>query len=295
MGHKSLLKHFHQPDWPYEIADPKQEISLGSKTLQFIETRMLHWPDSMFTYVKEDKLLFSSDAFGQHLASSERFDDEVNQAVLLDECTKYYANILLLFSKLIRKLLQRLADMELEIKMIAPDHGIIWRKEPEKILAAYQGWCNGETNGKVLVIYDTMWKSTEKMAKEIAAGVQKEGVSVNVLNLRSNHRSDIMTEVLAASAVILGSATLNNGMMPRMAALLTYMRGLKPLHKIGAAFGSFGWSGEAVKLLNEEMNNMKFNLIDEGLKIKYVPETEELQECTALGTRIAQAVKIQHP
>ncbi|CAK8715991.1 Flavorubredoxin [Candidatus Electrothrix aarhusensis] len=290
MGHKALIKHFHKADWPYHVVTPGEEMSLGEKTLSFVETRMLHWPDSMFTYLKEDQILFSSDAFGEHLASSERFDDEVNQDVLMYEATKYYANILTLYSPLVKKLIKQVQDMHLPIKMIAPDHGIIWRKNPEKILEAYSRWCVNEGNGKALVIYDSMWHSTEMMAKSIAAGLLDKGINYKLVNLQVNHRSNVMCDVLEASAIILGCPTLNNGMLPRMAGFLMYMRGLRPTNKIGAAFGSFGWSGEAVKLMNTAMKEMNFTLVHKGLKVQYVPEHGHLEECVELGHNVGQAL-----
>ena len=291
MGEKALLQHFHQKDWSYQIAVPGEDVSLGAKTLSFLETRMLHWPDSMFTYLVEDKILFSSDAFGEHLGTSERFDDEVDQAILLEEMTKYYANILTLYSPLVKKLIAKVKEMNLEIKMIAPDHGVIWRTNPGMALEAYDKWSQGKTDGNALVIYDTMWHSTEEMAKRVGAGLQDEGVSYQLLNLRYNHRSDVMREVLNASAIILGCPTLNNGLLPRMAGFLMYMRGLRPQNKIGAAFGSFGWSGESVKLLNESMTDMKFDIVDDGLRVKYVPEDADFDQCIALGRKVGQAIK----
>lgn len=288
MGKKALIDHFHQEDWPYEIAQPGKDISLGAKTLSFMETRMLHWPDSMFTYVKEDKILFSSDAFGQHLASSERFDDEVDQAILMEELTKYYANILTLYSPKVKKLLETVKESGLEIDMIVPDHGVIWRSTPSIALQAYDKWSNNLGDGNALVIYDTMWHSTEKMAREVAEGLKEEGISYKLLNLRFNHRSDVMRDVLNASAIILGCSTLNNGLLPRMADFLMYMRGLRPTNKIGAAFGSFGWSGEAVKLLNQAMEEMKFEVIDPGFRVKYVPASEDLQKCAELGRSVGK-------
>lgn len=291
MGEKALLQHFHHEDWPYQIAKPGEDVSLGAKTLAFLETRMLHWPDSMFTYLVEDKILFSSDAFGEHLGTSERFDDEVDQAILLEELTKYYANILTLYSPLVKKLIVKIKEMALDIKMIAPDHGVIWRSNPGLALEAYDKWSQGTGDGNVLIVYDTMWHSTEKMAKRVGAGLQDEGISFQLLNLRYNHRSDVMREVLNASGVILGCSTLNNGLLPRMAGFLMYMRGLRPQNKIGAAFGSFGWSGEAVKLLNEAMTAMKFDIVDDGLKVKYVPEETDFAQCVELGRKVGQAVK----
>ena len=290
MGLKAIEEHFHPKDWPLVAVDNGQTISLGSKTVQFLETRMLHWPDSMFSYLQEDKLLISSDAFGQHLATSERFDDEVNFSELMEQTAKYYANILTLYSPLIRKLLAKVQELGLEIDMIAPDHGIIWRSHIKDVLHAYADWSQNKGQRKALVIYDTMWESTHKMAKAITAGINETGVSVKLINLAHSHRSDVMTDVLNAKAVILGSATLNNGLLPRMAGFLMYMRGLKPTNKIGAAFGSFGWSGEAVKLMNAAMEDMKFDIIEPGLRVKYVPGHTDLQECVEMGKRIGNAV-----
>jgi len=290
MGKKAMVDHFHQTDWPFEVVKSGSEISLGKRTVQFIETRMLHWPDSMFSFLKEDGILFSSDAFGQHLASSERFDDEVEMSVIMEESAKYYANILYLFAPLIRKLLASVAEMNLDIKMIAPDHGVIWRTHQDKILAAYDKWSKNEADKKALVIYDSMWHSTEEMAQAISNGLIDEGVSTNMVNLQVHHRSDVMTQVLGAKAVVLGSSTLNNGLLPRMAGFLMYMRGLKPTNKIGASFGSFGWSGEAVGLMNQALEEMKIDIVEDGMKIKYVPDEEKLQECREMGRRIGKAV-----
>ena len=290
MGLKAIKEHFHPKDWPLVAVDNGQIISLGSKTVQFLETRMLHWPDSMFSYLPEDKLLISSDAFGQHLATSERFDDEVNFSELMEQTAKYYANILTLYSPLIRKLLAKVQELGLEFDMIAPDHGVIWRSHINDVIQAYADWSQNKGQRKALVIYDTMWESTHKMAKAITSGIETTGVSVKLINLAHNHRSDVMTDVLNAKAVILGSATLNNGLLPRMAGFLMYMRGLKPTNKIGAAFGSFGWSGEAVKLMNAAMEDMKFDIIEPGLRVKYVPGHTDLQECVEMGKRIGKAV-----
>jgi len=291
MGHKALLQHFHRPDWPYHVVAPGEEVSLGKRTLSFLETRMLHWPDSMFTYLKEDQILFTSDAFGEHLATSERFDDQVGQDLLMHEATKYYANILTLYSPLVKKLLAKVAEMQLPIKMLAPDHGVVWRSNPGKIIEAYSRWCVHQGNGKALVIYDTMWDSTKMMAKAIAEGLHEEGIEYKLLDLQVNHRSDVMTDVLEASAVVLGSSTLNNGMLPRMADFLMYMRGLRPTNKIGACFGSYGWSGAAVKMMNETLKEMNIILCHEGLKVQYVPEHGQLGSCVELGRTVGKNLK----
>jgi flavorubredoxin len=290
MGKKALIDHFHKEDWPFEVVKTGAEVSIGKRTIQFIETRMLHWPDSMFSFMKEDGILFSSDAFGQHYATNERFDDEVDLSEVMRESAKYYANILYLFGPLIKKLLAAVAGMNLDIKMIAPDHGVIWRTHQNKILEAYDKWSRNEAEKKVLVIYDSMWHSTEKMAHAIGAGLKETGVSTNMVNLKVHHRSDVMTQVLGAKTIILGSSTLNNGLLPRMAGFLMYMRGLKPTNKFGASFGSFGWSGEAVGLMNTALVDMKIDVIEDGLRLKYVPDDEKLEQCIEMGRRIGNHV-----
>jgi flavorubredoxin len=290
MGKKALLDHFNREDWPYEVVAPGQKISLGRRSVQFIETRMLHWPDSMFSYIPEEQLLISSDAFGQHWATSERFDDEVDISELMSHAGKYYSNILWLFSPLVKKLLASVKEMGIKIDMIAPDHGLIWRSHGGKILGAYEDWSHHRVKRKALVIYDTMWHSTERMAKAVAHGIDQEGVRVQLMDLKVNHRSNVIAEALDAKALVFGSPTLNNGILPRMGALLTYMKGLKPGNKIGAAFGSYGWSGEAVKQLNTAMEEMKFEVSEPGVRVKYVPKDQDLGECVELGKRIGRAV-----
>ncbi|MBI5521969.1 MAG: flavodoxin domain-containing protein [Desulfarculus sp.] len=290
MGQKIMQSHFHQQDWPVQVVKTGDSISLGSRSVHFLETRMVHWPDSMFSYIPQEKLLISNDGFGLHWATSQRFADQLDQAELMSHAAKYYANILLLYSPLIQKLLATVAEMKLEVDTIAPDHGPIWR-EPGKIINAYDCWSRQQAWAKVVVAYDTMWHSTEKMAHAVADALIDEGLCVKLMNLAFNHRSDILTEVLDAKALVFGSSTLNNGMLPRMADLLTYLRGLKPTGKIAAAFGSYGWSGEAVKHINEYLADMKLQVIDDGLRHQFVPDHPALHKCRELGFKVAQAVK----
>jgi flavorubredoxin len=292
MGKKAIIAHFHREDWPLEVVKSGDSVSLGKRSIQFLETKMLHWPDSMFSYVPEEKLLFSSDAFGHHWATSERFDDEVDTDQLMKHAAKYYANILMIFSPLVQKLLAQVKEMNLEIEMIAPDHGVIWRKSPELIIEAYDRWSRYEAKEKAVIIYDSMWHSTEKMAKAIMNSLQREGIKhVKLLHVRKSHHSDIITEVLDARAIILGSPTLNNNIMPAMAGLLTYLKGLRPKEKIAAAFGSFGWSGESVKHLNSYLEEMGLETVHDGVKIKNVPTHDSLKNCAELGVAVAQAMK----
>jgi flavorubredoxin len=288
MGYKNLTLHF-QKKLNYHAVETGGELSLGKRTLTFLETRMLHWPDNMFTYLKEDKILFSSDAFGQHYAGYEKFDDQVGDSIM-PHAKKYFANILLLYTKQILKLVEQVTELGLEFNMICPDHGIIWRKDPGKIIGAYAEWSKQEPEKKAVVVYDTMWHSTETMADEIAAGIANEGVAVRPIHIRSSHRSDIMTEVLDAAAVVVGSPTINNQLFPTVADFLTYMKGLKPQNKIGAAFGSYGWSGESVKLIKKELEEMKFDIIDPGIRIQYVPDQDGKDACFELGRKIGKAI-----
>jgi flavorubredoxin len=286
MGHKNLSMHFPQK-WNYQPLADGSELSLGKKTLTFMETRMLHWPDSMFTYLKEDNILFSSDAFGQHFAGLERFDDQIGHAIM-PHAKKYFANILLLYAPLILKLVDKVNAMGLKLDMICPDHGIMWRKDPSRIIKAYVEWSQQEPARKAVVIYDTMWHSTGKMAEAIVDALGEGGISARVMRLRNCHRSDIITEVLDAGAIIVGSPTINNGLFPTVSDFLTYMKGLKPKNKIAAAFGSYGWSGEAVKLITGELEAMKFDVIDPGVRIQYVPDSNSLEACYALGGKVAE-------
>jgi flavorubredoxin len=288
MGYKNLRKHFPQK-WNYHPVENGGELSLGKRTLTFLETRMLHWPDSMFSYLKEDRILFSSDGFGQHYAGLERFDDEIGDDIM-PHARKYFANILLPYASLVLKLVEKVTETGLALDMICPDHGVMWRKDPSKIINAYVKWSKQEPKRKALVVYDTMWHSTEQMAEAMVEALGRQGVDAQPMHLRSWHRSDIMTEILDAGAVIVGSPTINNGLFPTVSDFLTYMKGLKPQNKIGAAFGSYGWSGEAVKLINKELEDMKFTLTDPGLKIQYVPDSQGLEACHDLGKKIAQAL-----
>jgi flavorubredoxin len=293
MGAKNLARHFPQK-WNYKAVGSGDQLKIGRRTLHFLETRMIHWPDSMFTYMPEDGILFSSDGFGQHYAGPERFDDEVGERIMA-HARKYFANILLLYTTHIEKLIRQVADMKLELRMICPDHGIIWRRDPSKIVQAYLAWCAQEPQQKAVVVYDTMWHSTERMAEAITAGIAAEGVVAVPRNLRAYHRSEVMTDIFDARAVVVGSPTLNNGLFPTVADFLCYMRGLKPRNKIGAAFGSYGWSGEAVKLIENELREMKIEPVEPGLRVQFVPEPSVVDACREFGRKIGRAVRAGTP
>lgn len=290
MGQKNLSSHFGQNINFRAVADG-EELSLGKRTLKFLETRMIHWPDSMVSYLIEDKILFSSDAFGQHYAGPERFDDQIGEAIM-PHAKKYFANILWPYAPVIKAFLNKLKGLNLPIEMICPDHGIYWRQDPQKIVETYAQWCELQPRpNKAVVVYDTMWHSTEAMAEAIAAGLAAEGMEAKPMHLRSCHRSDVVTEAFDAKAIIVGSPTLNNGLFPTVADFLTYLKGLKPKNKVAAAFGSFGWSGEAAKLVETELKTMGLDLAEEPLKLLYVPDEAALETCYEFGRRIAMTMK----
>jgi anaerobic nitric oxide reductase flavorubredoxin len=287
-GENGLAKTFHQ-SWPTIAVKEGSTVDLGKRKLAFIPTPMLHWPDSMCTYLVEDKLLFSMDAFGQHIATSQRFDDEVDMGIVMQEASKYYANILMPFGDLIVKAVNKLGGVKIDV--VAPSHGIIWRSHIKDIVESYARWGKGETAARALVIYDTMWGSTQKMALAIVKGIMDEGVDVKLFNLTASDKSDVIREVLDAKALIIGSPTLNNGMFPSVAEFLCYLKGLKPKNKIGAVFGSHGWGGGAVKAVQQELEQTGVELIDSKLAFKFVPDEGEIQKCVDFGREIAAKIK----
>ena len=290
MGKKNLSLHFGDGFYYIPVADG-DKLSIGKRELMFIETRMLHWPDSMFTYIPEEKILFSSDAFGEHYATSRRFDHEVDEDELFKQAKKYYANILLPYSNLVLKLFEKVKKLNLEFNMICPDHGVIWTKHIGKIIDLYVKWAEQKPTKKALVVYDTMWHSTEKMAETIGEALNKEDIEVKIMSLKSWHRSDIITELMDAGGLLVGSPTLNNSIFPTISDFLTYMKGLRPKNKLGAAFGSYGWSGEAPKKVEEILREANFEIIAPALKIQYVPNSNGLKQCEDLGKQMAEKLK----
>lgn len=276
-------------NWDLEVVKTGDQLDLGGKTLMFLEATMLHWPDSMETFLKEDRILFSNDGFGQHIATSKRYDFEVGD--VLPEAAEYYANILMPFHMPLLRYLGLLTRLEIEPLQIAPSHGIIWKQDLPKILEAYRSWAGGEVKEKVLVIYDTMWGSTEIMANEIVEAVRAAGVEVKLLNLRKSSRSNIMKEMLDAAAFAVGSPTLNNGLFPTVGDFLVYLKGLRPQKKKAVAFGSYGWGGGAVKIIEQELKSAGIEVIGPGLQVKYRPYEKELMRCKNLGEQLVAIAK----
>ncbi|MCX5838872.1 MAG: flavodoxin domain-containing protein [Deltaproteobacteria bacterium] len=268
-----------------------ETLSLGNRSLTFMETRMLHWPDSMFAYLNEEQLLFSQDAFGMHYASLERFADACDPAILAYEAATYYANIILPYSPLVLKLIEKVTAAGLSFRIIAPDHGPIWRKETGGIIGSYAKWAAQKPEAKAVVVYATMWHSTEKMARAVSEGLAAGGLGVKLLSMDGVHRSDVVYELLGAGAIAVGSSTLNNHLLPNMADILTYLKGLKPRNLIGAAFGSYGWSGEAVQEIEEILAEMKVEKAGEGIRVKNVPDAGVLARCYDFGIKMAEKVR----
>ena len=288
MGQKGLTRYFKK-EWPFQIVKTGDTLDLGKRKLAFVEVPMVHWPDSMVTYSPSDKILFSNDAFGQHLATSKRFDDEVGWDIICPEAVTYFANIVMHLSGPVLKALD--AAKGLELDMIAPCHGVIWRKNIETIVKAYHSWATFETKQKALIIYDTMWGSTEKMGKAILEGLVEEGIETKMMNITQTGRTEIMKEVIDAKALMVGSPTINNGMFPTVADLLCYMKGLRPQGKIGIAFGSYGWAGGGTKAIIEELQATGVEVIEPEVKYQFLPDKEELQHCKELGKKIASKIK----
>lgn len=284
-GEKAINAHF-QHNWDIKLMDTDDTLSIGSRTLSFINTPLVHWPDSMITYSPDDKILFSNDAFGQHLATAERYDDQVGWSSLKRDAAKYYANIVLPYGKQIMKLAETLS--KLEIEQICPSHGVIWRSFIPKIVEAYGKWANHVTDNKALLIYDTMWGSTEKMVRMLERGLTEGGVPATVRHLKMNHITDLMTDVLESKLIAFGSPTLNNTFMPTMGGFISYMKGLKPQNRTGFAFGSYGWGGQAVGEIEKILTELKWEIPTAGSKIEYVPTDADLSAVKETGKILAE-------
>ncbi|MCB5251109.1 MAG: FprA family A-type flavoprotein [Candidatus Cloacimonadales bacterium] len=275
-GEKGLRHHFKK-DWNFRVVKSNETISLGKRSLTFVHTPMVHWPDNMVSYCPEEKILFSNDAFGQHIASSERFDDEYPVNIILEEARKYYGNIVLPYGEQVQKALAIASGLDFDT--ICNSHGIIWRKHVREILAEYVKWSSNEAKEKAVIIYDTMWDSTKKMAMAVREAFEELDIPVHMMFLQSNHISDIMTELIEAKYICVGSPTLNNGILPSVAAFLTYMKGLAPKNRVGLAFGSYGWGGQSVGIVENILKECGFEILP-SIKLQYVPSGEDLNKIT---------------
>lgn len=283
------LEHYYHAAFDWQVVKAGDHIDLGGLTLEFLPTPMLHWPDSMFTYVPERKLLFSMDAFGQHLATNRRFDTEVEHDVLIQETKTYYANIIMHLGSVVQRTLKAAAEMDIET--ICPSHGIIWTEHRHEAMALYRDWATFKPQPKVLVVYDTMWRSTEIMAETLVEALTREGLTVKKFRLGINDLTMLVTEVLDAAALLVGAPTLNNNLMPNVAAFLTYLKGLRPRHKVGMAFGSYGWSGGAVPQTAALLKEAGLDVLEEEIACVYRPDADTLKRLREAAQHVAQLVK----
>ncbi len=292
MGEKALVRHYGDLGCPVTAVKDGERLSLGKRTVQFFETRMIHWPDSMFSYLVEDRILISQDAFGMHLATTERFDDELPWEVLEKMSADYYANIITLYSPQVAKLLDKVTAAGLSFSMVLPDHGPIWRNMVQfgRMLENYRKWSARKLSRKAVVLYDTMWKATERMAAAVVDGLREGGVRTEVIALSSSSRSDVASAMLDAAALVAGTPTLNNDLFPSLSDALTYVRGLKFATPLGAVFGSYGWSGEGTVKAKEYLASMGITVLGE-VKAQYAPDREALEACRRLGMTVAAKVK----
>ena len=287
-GEKGLKRHYKK-DWKLKVIKTGETLNIGKRTLHFVEIPMVHWPDSMVTYIPSDKLLLPNDAFGQHIASSERFDNQIEWGILKEEAAKYYANIVMPYGSQVEKALEALSD--LDIDMIGPSHGIIWRSLIPKILEEYKKWASYETEDKALIIYDTMWGSTEKIAYALRDGIEETGIPVTIRNLKNTHISDVITDVITTKLILLGSPTLNNSMLPSMGGFLTYLKGLRPKNRLGFVFGSYGWGGQAVGEIEKILKDLAWDIPFKGVNLNYIPDKNELIEVKKIGKKLGNYLK----
>ena len=284
-GEKGLKKHFKK-DLKFKVVNTGDSINIGRRNLNFVLMQMVHWPDSMATYIAEDKLLLPNDAFGQHIASTERFEDEFGWDRARNEAAKYYANIVLPYGAQVNKALEAVSG--LDIDMIGPSHGLMWRSRIKDITELYKKWADNVCEKKAVIVYDTMWHSTEKMAYAIKDVFEEKNIPCEIKNLQASHISNVMTSILDAKYICVGSPTLNNSMLPSVSAFLTYMKGLGPKNRIGFAFGSYGWGGQSINDIENILEQAKFELPVKGLKAQWVPDDKELTE---LINKVKEAIK----
>ena len=286
-GVKSLKGQYHA-DWNFQVVKTGDRLSLGSKELVFIEAPMLHWPDSMFSYLTGDAVLFSNDAFGQHYATEALFNDLVDQCELYSEAMKYYANILNPFNQMVAKKIDEVLALNLPLDMICTSHGVIWRDNPVQIVHKYLEWAKNYRENQITIIYDTMWNSTRTMAEAIAEGVMESGgINLKLYNASITDKNDLITEIFKSKLVVLGSPTVNRGIMSSLAGLMEEVRGLGFKGKKAAAFGAYGWSGESVKTLEGLLKNAGFEIYDEGLRSMWNPDGDVREKCREFGRKLA--------
>jgi len=282
----ALSEYYDTQDWKFRVISDGETLRLGRRSLTFVDTPMVHWPESMVTYVAEEKLLFSMDAFGQHFSSSQRFDDENPLATVMEEARIYYANIVTPYGSRVVKTMEALAGIP--VGMIAPSHGVIWRTHAAEILKAYRNWSRCKPKRKVVVLYDTMWGSTGLMAQAIYEGASLPGIETKIIGLRQTNLTRVATEMLDSGGVAFGSSTLNQSMLPMAAAALNYLNGLRFTGRVAFAFGSYGWGKGGAEALDLGLKDMKWDVLREPIKAKFRPKDACLAECREAGRTLAE-------
>lgn len=291
---KSLKGQYHE-DWDFRAVKTGDKLSLGNgKELVFVEARMLHWPDTMFSYLAGEGVLFSNDAFGQHYASELMFNDLVDQDELYDECVKYYANILTPFSPLVKAKIDEVVGLNLPVDIIATSHGVIWRKDPLQIVTKYYEWAQNYRENRITILYDSMWGGTRRLAEELAKGVAEASPSldVRVHNVSRSDKNDSITDVFRSKAILVGSPTVNAGILSAMAGILEEIRGLKFKGKKAGVFGCYGWSGEGNKVLAESLKAGGFEVLDEGFKTLWNADEAGLAAAREYGKKFAEQASL---
>lgn len=290
-GAKLLKGHYHE-DWNFVEVKTGDTLEIGENKLIFVEARMLHWPDTMFTYLTGENILFSNDAFGQHYASELMYNDYVDNAELYQEAIKYYANILTPFSTLVEKKIDEVLSLNLPVNMICPSHGIIWRDNPLQIVNKYLEYARNYQENQVTIIYDSMWNATRRMAEMIAEGIKSANsdIAIKIFNSSKADKNDIITEVFKSKAILVGSSTINKGILSSTAGILEMIKGLSFKNKKAAAFGSYGWGGESVKMITEELNKAGLEVVNEGIRELWYPGDEEEQRCKIFGENFAKTL-----
>jgi len=289
-GRESIEGHYHQP-WNFKPVGTGDTISLGANDLVFVEAPMLHWPDSMFTYLTGKNILMPNDAFGQHYATAFRFNDQVDRHELYEEALKYFANILGPFCDLVAKKIDEVLALNLPVDIIAPSHGVIWRDDPLQIVKTYQQWAAQVPEQSAVILYDTMWNGTRRMAEAVGAGLAAEGVPHKQFHMALSDRNDVLTEIFKAKAVVIGSPTLNQGVLPTISPILTDLKGLAFQNKIGAAFGSYGWNAKSVGIIEQHLADCGIPVAAPGVAAKWQPRPDDLAACERLGRAVAQAIR----
>jgi flavorubredoxin len=290
-GVKSITGQYHHPEWNYQVVKTGDSIDIGNgKKLIFVEMTMLHWPDSMATYMTGDNILFSNDAFGQHYAVEELFNDKADQCRLWKEARKYYANILNPFSPLVKKKIEEIQNLNIPIDIIATSHGSIWRDNPMQIVEKYYEWSQSYQEDQITIVYDTMWEGTKQLSHKIGEEIAQisPDTRVKIYNISKTDKNEIMTEVFNSKAIAVGSPTVGGSVLSSVGGWLEFLKELKFKNKKAAVFGCYGWSGEGTKVLRERLTNAGFAVVEPEVRSLWNPEEEDLSKAEQIAKALCE-------